>query len=422
MNAIDHLSPASAEALALLTGQSGSGALAAPALDLVQRFRSALGGESEGEQATGCFPSGLLDDGVEEGAVPAPFGLLSAPQSDDRGASPQGEDSLMEPLELQPQDAASLMQALLPWLPAWTSFAEGRLGLAPSVSGHGIATTAVDAFPTEASHALRETVARVLDEASDPLAPQTVAGDRRSEPFDTAAFLSDSTRLLELLPRVASDGPMRAMLGTVGLTPERLGAWLPSLQSSATDPAVVMVISAARDTAGWGRENELSRASSGAAVAEDTPVTLGTTLLQSLASQSAGAAAAVSAPTAPTVAHIAALQDMVAETVSRVLVSDPLHDGRREVRISLANDVLPNTEIRLWRQENRLHVEFVTTASVADGGLQEGLPRLAEAIQQRQPQSELPLLSVRLADGSGNPEDGRSRQRYLTPEELEDGA
>jgi hypothetical protein len=155
---------------------------------------------------------------------------------------------------------------------------------------------------------------------------------------------------------------------------------------------------------------------------EDPAVTLGTTLLQSLAQQSASAAIAASTPPAPTQESIEKLQSMVAETVSRVLVTDPLQGDRREVRIALAGDVLPQTEIRLWRHENRIHVEFVTTAAVADGGLQEGLPRLAEAIHQRQPQGDAPVLSVRLHEEMGQPGDGRSRQRYQTPEEAEDGA
>lgn len=408
-----------------MTGQLGTGALAAPAQELVQRFRSALGGEPGGAYDAHGGTGGTLVSGDDEVvATPGPFGLLAVPESTAPVTSRlTGDDDGIVPLELRPQDAANLMQALLPWLPALTTFAETRIGLAPAAAGGAATPVALDALPTEATVALRDAVAVALEpSAGEPGRTRaTDVADGRGG-WDTPAFVTESARLMELLPRVSNDGPMRAVLGSVGLTPERLGAWLPSLQSSAMDPSILVLLPAARSTGGWGTDEESSRGPGSVVIAEETTVTLGTTLLQSLASQSAGAASTVAAPQAPSFEHIEALQEMVAETVSRVLVSDPLHDGRREVRISLASDVLPKTEIRLWRQENRLHVEFVTTAAVADAGLQEGLPRLAEAIQHRQPQAELPLLSVRLADGSGQPEDGRSRQRYLTPEELEDGA
>ena len=57
MNAIDHLSPASAEALALLTGQSGSGALPAPALSDV---------------ASGLVSRGATKETVSEGPKAPP--------------------------------------------------------------------------------------------------------------------------------------------------------------------------------------------------------------------------------------------------------------------------------------------------------------------------------------------------------------
>lgn len=111
--------------------------------------------------------------------------------------------------------------------------------------------------------------------------------------------------------------------------------------------------------------------------------------------------------------RVASLEAAVADTVSRVLVSDPLHDGRREIRIELSADVLPQTSIRLWRDEGRLHVEFTAPVFVADEGLRDMLPRLGDAIQQRLNETA-PLVSLRTTDtGAGHAgSDGRSRQQY----------
>jgi len=149
----------------------------------------------------------------------------------------------------------------------------------------------------------------------------------------------------------------------------------------------------------------------------------GDAVLRSLSFQAFGLPVPPPAATVPSAApvspaeRVAALQAAIAETVSRVLVSDPLHDGRREVRIEFAADVLPDTSVRLWRHEGRLQIEFISTGAVADAGLRDGLPRLVEALQRQNPQAGLTEISLRLSDSSGQPGDGRSRQRYQAEEE-----
>lgn len=149
--------------------------------------------------------------------------------------------------------------------------------------------------------------------------------------------------------------------------------------------------------------------------------TLGAAMLQSWLNQSSPAPVQ-SPPQAPPVAPVQSLESVIADTVSRVLVTDPLHDDRREVRIDLAKDVLPDTQVRLWREEGRLHVEFVSSTAVADNGLRDALPNLSAAIQKRQPETELPVVMLRVqaggADGQAN--DGRSRQQYVCPDTLEE--
>jgi hypothetical protein len=76
---------------------------------------------------------------------------------------------------------------------------------------------------------------------------------------------------------------------------------------------------------------------------------------------------------------------------------------------------LPQTDIRLWREAGRLHVEFISTpATLEQSRLADHLPRLADAIHQRQPLGEIPAvsISIRSADTNGQPGDGRSRQQY----------
>lgn len=149
----------------------------------------------------------------------------------------------------------------------------------------------------------------------------------------------------------------------------------------------------------------------------------GDAVLRSLSLQALGLPVPPPVATVPSVApvspaeRVAALQAAIAETVSRVLVSDPLHDGRREVRIEFAADVLPDTSVRLWRHEGRLQIEFISTGAVADAGLRDGLPRLVESLQRQNPQAGLTEISLRLSDSSGQPGDGRSRQRYQAEEE-----
>jgi hypothetical protein len=150
-------------------------------------------------------------------------------------------------------------------------------------------------------------------------------------------------------------------------------------------------------------------------------------MLQSLLYQSTSAAyptaqPAAIAPNAEVArsTRIEKLEKIIADTVSRVLVSDPLHDGNREIRLEIAREVLPDTSVRLWREAGRLHVEFVSSASVAASALSASLPRLVTAIQQLDARLEAPVVSLRLDADTGQPGDGRSRQRYYQPDENSD--
>ncbi|HRE08561.1 MAG TPA: hypothetical protein PKX00_23270 [Opitutaceae bacterium] len=414
MHAIDRLSGTLPENGSGLGAPSGLVGGALPPPEWVERFRSALAGEAFGLPASGDTAGVAV---AEREANPAPFALL---QREGSGEESTGAEDESASAGIDPEVAAQWLQALGSWLPAFAALVDAKVA-APSGQ-----RPAVDLPRPE--FLSREVAATLFGPAAGRFETATAGGAQDSSStngplvlIDGPAFAAQAERVAATLPLVAGDAEVRHALSRVGLTPERFTALVPSLQTWLERAPSNVTATLAPPPADLGRVDRDPLVLP-VSTPEDPAVTLGTTLLQSLAQQSASAAVAASTPPAPTQESIEKLQSMVAETVSRVLVSDPLQGDRREVRIALAGDVLPQTEIRLWRHENRIHVEFVTTAAVADGGLQEGLPRLAEAIHQRQPQGDAPVLSVRLHDEMGQPGDGRSRQRYQTPEEAEDGA
>lgn len=157
---------------------------------------------------------------------------------------------------------------------------------------------------------------------------------------------------------------------------------------------------------------------------QPSPESVGAAVLQSFLQQSANAALLSAPVAASTPAAAPSLVSLVAETVTRVLVSDPLHDGNREIRVQLAQDVLPDTEVRMWREAGRLHIEFSSPPAVAEGGLRDALPRLPQAIQQRQLEAELPVVTLQTsgADSGSHPQDGRARQQYVRISDEEERA
>jgi hypothetical protein len=322
---------------------------------------------------------------------------------------------------------ASLAQAIAPLLLAVAPGGAMPASPVPAASGRSL-PVGLTAFPVVLPSAPGRVTADPMTAGAREeavavagLADTAVAGFTPATPDDRpigmASARTDRFPLTieqqTLLPQAAGDSRFVALLTRAGVSPESAQALLPALVAALGD----------RISPGPGVAAERSMPVRPGVSEEALPVTLGAAMLQSLASQSAGAVAvaapAATAATVPALERIEALQQTLAETVSRLLVSDPLHDGRREVRLTVAQEILPNTEIRLWRHENRIHVEFIAPAGVLDRSFGEGLPRLAEAIQQRQPQFDLPVVTVRGQGGFEQPGDGRSRQQYQTQEELE---
>lgn len=246
---------------------------------------------------------------------------------------------------------------------------------------------------------------------------------------------NSATPLRQPITALESAGPAHlpttanptAVAATTRETPGATPLFRAPNQLDITGPALTIADQPATPPSAMVTTNQINVPVPEEAAAEQTEEsegdTLGAAMLQSLLQQSSNAPAAVqstAATTAPT-SRVQSLESVVAETVSRVLVSDPLHDGRREVRIEFNRDVLPDTQVRLWRDGGRLHVEFTSPPAVAERGLQAALPRLGDAIQQRQAESAAPVVTLRAHgfDTGGQPGDGRSRQRYRTQEEVE---
>lgn len=150
---------------------------------------------------------------------------------------------------------------------------------------------------------------------------------------------------------------------------------------------------------------------------QETP-NLGHVILQSLDTQSSASAAnAVAAVNQP--AHLERVEQfsaLITEMADRVLVTDPLHGQTQEVRIQLAESVMPGTEVRVWREEGgQLRVDFDTTSGYWARVLNEASPLLAQRLNERLNLPDAVLVNVQ--QQGGQPEDGRSRNRH-TPWDM----
>jgi type III secretion system needle length determinant len=142
-------------------------------------------------------------------------------------------------------------------------------------------------------------------------------------------------------------------------------------------------------------------------------VTLGHSILQSLDSQSTAAAQVSGPATAERIEHVSNLMNEMAD---RVLVTDPMHGQNAEVRIKIAENIMPGTEVRVWREDGgQLRVEFDTTNAYWARVLNDSTTQLSQRLSERLNLAEGAQVTVQ--HESGQPQDGRSRNRH-TPWEL----
>ncbi len=145
---------------------------------------------------------------------------------------------------------------------------------------------------------------------------------------------------------------------------------------------------------------------------------LGHSILHSLGAHSSTAAAATqSAGHAPSAERVEQVSALITEMADRVLVTDPLHGQTQEVRITLADNLMPGTDLRVWREDGgQLRVEFDTVSPYWARVLNEASPLLTQRLNERLGQPDQ-LAVVTVQQQGGQPEDGRSRNRQ-SPWEL----
>lgn len=143
---------------------------------------------------------------------------------------------------------------------------------------------------------------------------------------------------------------------------------------------------------------------------------LGHSILHSLGAHSS-AAATHAASHVPSTERVEQVSALMTEMADRVLVTDPLHGQNPEVRISLADNLMPGTDLRVWREDGgQLRVEFDTVSPYWARVLNEASPLLTQRLNERLGQPEQAAV-VTVQQQGGQPEDGRSRNRQ-SPWEL----
>ncbi|MEJ5301180.1 MAG: type III secretion HpaP family protein [Thermodesulforhabdaceae bacterium] len=115
---------------------------------------------------------------------------------------------------------------------------------------------------------------------------------------------------------------------------------------------------------------------------------------------------------------VGSLPEPVRKMVERILVEVPDSSNKQEVRISLSNDVLPDTEVRLVREDGVLKVKFVTGSEDAHRLLSPNLSSLKDQLESRQGDTVMVSVEMR-KEGEREQNEGRSRQQRSVWEEYE---
>ncbi len=158
---------------------------------------------------------------------------------------------------------------------------------------------------------------------------------------------------------------------------------------------------------------------------------LGQSILSSFGMQGMPALAPTGTSPAEPLAAAAAVSDagaVVAEisasVAERVLVSDPGAGShqQQEVRITLKDDVLPGTEVRVWREGGQVRVEFVTSSDSSASFLSREQASLQTTLHERLAVTDIAVNVTRAGGAEGESNDGRSRQRRNLFDEIEDTA
>lgn len=150
---------------------------------------------------------------------------------------------------------------------------------------------------------------------------------------------------------------------------------------------------------------------------------LGSTILDSFFSQATSTPApltsaipgATGAAGVDTTDRVAKVEALMHGMVDRVLVTDPLSGQNQEVRIKFQEGVLPGTEARVWREDGRVMVEFISTRADSVRWLEGAVAALAMRLDERILQAAPSHVTVNT--GGEAPADGRSRERHQADQE-----
>jgi type III secretion system needle length determinant len=167
---------------------------------------------------------------------------------------------------------------------------------------------------------------------------------------------------------------------------------------------------------GEGGESPAAASSSVAKPVEASPAepaALGHAILQSLEQQSSQAPALPSTgvpSSAVMVDRIEQVSALMTQMADRVLVTDPLSGQTAEVRIKVADTLMPDTEVRVWRApDGQLRVDFETASAFWARALNEASTQLTQRLNERFTTGESAQVTVQ--HHGEQPGDGRSRNR-----------
>ncbi|MDR1254429.1 MAG: hypothetical protein LBJ78_00115 [Puniceicoccales bacterium] len=124
--------------------------------------------------------------------------------------------------------------------------------------------------------------------------------------------------------------------------------------------------------------------------------------------------------------HSHRLQQIKTELVDQILISSNALENKQVVKIALNPQLLTGTEVNLQKQGNNLQVTFITTNVQSETFLVNTHTNLQTHLVERLHHFQDISVSVNgpkgnAASGQGQPQDGRSRNRYeyQTPEDSE---
>ena len=111
------------------------------------------------------------------------------------------------------------------------------------------------------------------------------------------------------------------------------------------------------------------------------------------------------------------LNKVVGEIADRILVSSAADNpaGTQEIRIHLKEDVLSNTEVRIYRHAGSLQVEFLTGSKDSQMFIEQKQSDIQKTLGERL-SNENVNVSVQSQQTRGGQGEGRSRQQYIAPD------